>query len=85
MIEWSFFQFFIAILVTPLNGAIALFVSRFFVSGREARIAAFAYTLGTGFLGLNDVPVSLIAGWAVGMIVLWWWFFKSKSAQGQTA
>jgi hypothetical protein len=76
-------------LVTILFGHLAKWILENFLAGREAAIAAFSFLLGEAVfaraLGIYHLEPEAVAegiGSLLGLVVLWWSFFKRKVAHG---
>ncbi|MXP30131.1 hypothetical protein GRI58_15080 [Porphyrobacter algicida] len=48
---------------------------------RQARLCAFSFLLGSSF-GIKTLPVEAIAGTLLGLLVVWWAFFRREVAHG---
>lgn len=77
MSDLSFFEFGIALVVVIINGFTAKLLAGIWLSNDKARIAAFAFMLGSmGAAGGFDYGIA--AGALVGLVALWWLLFKRE-------
>lgn len=79
MNELSVFELGIGVVVVPLNGLIAKAVAGIWLSDDKARIAAFAFMLGS-MGALPKERSGLVVGAVIGLVGLWWLFFKRGKA-----
>ena len=75
----------VAMLSVVMSAIVGCGVARFFVDHKSARIAGFAFSIGSlsGVIGLNDQGLGLLSlaiGAIIGLVLVWYLFFKENRA-----
>lgn len=79
MSDFPFFEFGIALVVVIINGFIAKLLAGIWLSDDKARIAAFAFMLGS-MAAVGGFGSGTAAGALAGLVALWWLLFKQGKA-----
>ena len=77
MSDFSFFELGIGLVVVTINGLIAKLVAGIWLPDDKARIAAFAFTLGS-IGAARGYTYGLTVGALCGAIALWWLLFRRE-------
>jgi hypothetical protein len=75
--DFFFFEFAIALVVVIINGFIAKLLAGIWLSNDKAKIAAFAFMLGS-MSAAGGYDYGVAAGALVGLVALGWLLFKRE-------